>query len=246
MIIRRMADAIRDQNWFTVIVEILIVVIGIFLGLQVTEWSEARGDRADEQRYLAELKTDLGYALQEIDETMKNAQLRVAAGAFVFEGSGRLETSESFKRMGENFALPDQQEANPENHLPLIFSIARIVDKHGDAYAELVATGSVGILQDRSLVRELSKYYSRYDEIQTGDQINWSQMMLAQEKFQNRGIAMTAPMKPQDFLALMEKNSELNAVVKNVISLAGWQVVRLSNLRADTEAILAKVQEARQ
>lgn len=45
MIIRRMASAIRRQDWFQVIVEILIVVIGIFIGLQVTEWNEQRKDR---------------------------------------------------------------------------------------------------------------------------------------------------------------------------------------------------------
>lgn len=246
MILRKLADAIRTQNWFTVTIEILIVVIGIFLGLQVTEWNEARWDRADEQRYLAELETDLGFALQEIDETMNNARLRKAAGAFVFEGAGQLETFASFKRMGKNFGLPRQEEANPENHLPLIFSVTRIVDKHGDAYAELVATGNIGILRDRSLVRELSRYYSRYDEIQTGDQINWEQMKLAQEAFQKQGIAMTASINPQDFIILLEQNSELDAMVKNVTALAGWQVIRLSNLRADTEAILAKVQEARQ
>ena len=38
MILRKMADAIRGQNWFTVVLEILIVVIGIFIALQVDDW----------------------------------------------------------------------------------------------------------------------------------------------------------------------------------------------------------------
>ena len=38
MILRRLADAIRDQSWFTVALEIMIVVIGIFIGLQVDGW----------------------------------------------------------------------------------------------------------------------------------------------------------------------------------------------------------------
>lgn len=42
MIIRRIAEAIRAQNWFTVIIEILIVVIGIVIGMQVTQWNEDR------------------------------------------------------------------------------------------------------------------------------------------------------------------------------------------------------------
>ncbi len=42
MILRRLADAMREQNWFTVALEILIVVIGILIGLQVDGWYEQR------------------------------------------------------------------------------------------------------------------------------------------------------------------------------------------------------------
>ena len=35
MILRKLADAITAQNWFTVVLEVLIVVVGIFIGLQI-------------------------------------------------------------------------------------------------------------------------------------------------------------------------------------------------------------------
>jgi len=63
MIIRRMAEAIREQNWFTVVIEILIVVIGIFLGLQVTEWNDERRARGEEQQYLARLQSDISSSI---------------------------------------------------------------------------------------------------------------------------------------------------------------------------------------
>ena len=37
MILRRLAEGIREQNWFTVVLEVLIVVVGIFIGLQVDD-----------------------------------------------------------------------------------------------------------------------------------------------------------------------------------------------------------------
>ena len=40
MILRKLANAVTDQNWFTVVLEILIVVIGIFIGLQVDDWHQ--------------------------------------------------------------------------------------------------------------------------------------------------------------------------------------------------------------
>jgi hypothetical protein len=55
VILRKLAEAIREQNWFTVLLEILIVVIGIFLGLQVDGWNELRKDRVKEGVYLERL-----------------------------------------------------------------------------------------------------------------------------------------------------------------------------------------------
>lgn len=48
MILRRIVDAFRRQDWFTVFVETMIVVLGVFLGLQVNNWNAARSERAKE------------------------------------------------------------------------------------------------------------------------------------------------------------------------------------------------------
>ena len=39
MILRKLAAAMKEQNWVTVVLEILIVVVGIFVGLQVDGWN---------------------------------------------------------------------------------------------------------------------------------------------------------------------------------------------------------------
>ncbi|WP_370235700.1 MULTISPECIES: hypothetical protein [Henriciella] len=63
MILRRLATSIRKQDWFTVIIETLIVVFGVFIGLQVNNWNEARKDRMEaetsRERLIAELQADL-------------------------------------------------------------------------------------------------------------------------------------------------------------------------------------------
>tara|TARA_R110000796_G_scaffold57279_1_gene132312 strand:+ start:720 stop:992 length:273 start_codon:yes stop_codon:yes gene_type:complete len=46
MIFQRLATSIREQDWFTVAVETLIVVFGVFIGLQVNNWNAASQDRA--------------------------------------------------------------------------------------------------------------------------------------------------------------------------------------------------------
>ncbi|MCR9224024.1 MAG: hypothetical protein NXH70_08120 [Hyphomonas sp.] len=242
MILRRVTKHVKDQNWFAVGIDFFIVVVGVFVGLQVQNWSERQGDRSAEQRYLIELRQDLEMALNEIDETIANAELRRAAGAYVFDGAPPPNAVSTFKKMQRNFLGEDAAGAAPEDYLPLIFSVARIVDKHGDTYAELVATGNIGVFEDRSIARELSTYYSRYDEIQTGDEMNWTQMTKTREILQNRGISMTSPISPTNFITRVRDDDEIEAALQNVAGLAGWQVKRLSNLRDETEGTLARIE----
>lgn len=58
MILQRLASAIRHQNWSQIITEILIVVIGIFLGLQVTDWNEERKTQIVKNETLHNLTND--------------------------------------------------------------------------------------------------------------------------------------------------------------------------------------------
>jgi hypothetical protein len=59
MILRRLTDAFRRQDWFTVAVETLIVVLGVFLGLQVNNWNSDRQARSAERGTLMRLYEDL-------------------------------------------------------------------------------------------------------------------------------------------------------------------------------------------
>ena len=59
MIIGRIARSVTQQNWSTVLVELLVVVVGIFLGLQATAWHEDRQARADGYYYLDLLRRQL-------------------------------------------------------------------------------------------------------------------------------------------------------------------------------------------
>lgn len=55
MILQRLATSLRKQDWFTVAVETLIVVFGVFIGLQVNNWNAARVMRADEADLLSRM-----------------------------------------------------------------------------------------------------------------------------------------------------------------------------------------------
>lgn len=65
MILRRLAAAFRRQDWSTVGVEIIIVVLGVFIGIQVANWNEWRQDRALEQEYLGRLYGDVVMSIED-------------------------------------------------------------------------------------------------------------------------------------------------------------------------------------
>ena len=59
MVIRRIRDHVATQNWFAVAVDLGIVVLGVFLGTQVSNWNEARHDRDQGHAYRVRLIEEL-------------------------------------------------------------------------------------------------------------------------------------------------------------------------------------------
>lgn len=59
MILRRFIKHVRNENWFAVSLDFMVVVIGIFIGMQVTEWNSDRKDRHLEDIYLERLARDI-------------------------------------------------------------------------------------------------------------------------------------------------------------------------------------------
>ena len=59
MILRRLASAFHKQDWFTVFLEIIIVVLGVFLGLQAQSWTSEQGRRQLELRYTERLHEEV-------------------------------------------------------------------------------------------------------------------------------------------------------------------------------------------
>ncbi|MDT8442536.1 MAG: hypothetical protein RQ723_12890 [Desulfuromonadales bacterium] len=59
MILRRVIEHVREQNWFAVSIDFLIVIVGVFIGIQVANWNDARRDREAEALYLDRLQQEL-------------------------------------------------------------------------------------------------------------------------------------------------------------------------------------------
>ncbi len=59
MIFRSIKAHIEKENWFAVGIDFFIVVVGVFIGMQVANWNEARSDRIDEQATIKALHEEM-------------------------------------------------------------------------------------------------------------------------------------------------------------------------------------------
>ena len=69
MILRRLTENLRAQNWTAITIEFLIVILGVFLGTQVSNWNEERLDRAATDKMLAQLAPELRSQIEFFDSS---------------------------------------------------------------------------------------------------------------------------------------------------------------------------------
>ena len=59
MLLRRITEHVRAQNWTAIAIDFVIVVVGVFIGIQVSNWNEDRQNASRTQNYYARLIDDL-------------------------------------------------------------------------------------------------------------------------------------------------------------------------------------------
>ena len=153
MILNRIAKTIQSGNWGTIVLEILIVVVGIFLGLQVDDWNELRKERLRETRYLERLYEDLEKDIQSIGNSLDSYTVREDMVDFLL---ATIKNPELVRSDPSLFIRSIQMAA---------FTNPPSISDH--TFEEVKFSGDLVIIQDESLRSDLSKYYTdieRYRE----------------------------------------------------------------------------------
>lgn len=68
MIFRNFSKHLKEQNWFGVGLDFLVVVLGIFVGFQASEWNQSRLDRQEADYQLGFLHDELIIAIQAAEQ----------------------------------------------------------------------------------------------------------------------------------------------------------------------------------
>ncbi|NNU16527.1 hypothetical protein HK107_09365 [Parvularcula sp. ZS-1/3] len=153
MIFRRILEHVRTQNWIAVGIDFVIVVVGVFIGIQLGNWNEERAGQTRAVGYLERLAADLDLTTESFENNR------------IFR--------EQVRDQGER-ALSFYEDRGSASDWQVISAFMEASHSIGvrsvrATYEELTSTGDVALLEDSELMRELGVYYG---EIKINDLIS--------------------------------------------------------------------------
>jgi hypothetical protein len=86
MILRRLTENLRLQNWTTITIELAIVIIGVFVGNSVNDWSQERAADRETRDLLVELRPEMIQQRQSMESIRKYLQITGRYADVAFAG----------------------------------------------------------------------------------------------------------------------------------------------------------------
>jgi len=189
--------------------EILLVVIGILIALQINNWNDNRLSEKSESQYYLRLLEDvkeekviLQAALNYSTQVIGHAREAIS----VYENS------------------PDAN-PNPVDNLISMYQASQIIDPNSaeSTYKELIATGQINLIQNDSLKTALMRYY----------EVNWTES--AMFKLENKYRENLRGKMPNDIQTeIRSKCGDVFIKIRN-----GYEVYLQENCKVDIDTILA-------
>ena len=135
MILRRLSQSLKEQNWTAIVIEFVLLVSGVFLGIQVSNWNADRELSKKSAGFTERLAADLRveawgyeYLIEYNKDVLANA--RRALDAL----TGHRPLSD------EQFVIAAYRASQYESQ-----------DRRRATYDELVSTGTIGLITDQKL-----------------------------------------------------------------------------------------------
>ena len=162
MILRRLTQSLKEQNWTAIVIEFVLLVSGVFLGIQVSNWNIERESRQKSALFTARLVADLRveawgyeYLIGYNKDVLANARRALDA----LTGDAPLSD--------QQFVIAAYRATQYESQ-----------DRRRATYDELVSTGTIGLITDDKVRRTAIAIYSTTLIDQTMDESKQSEYRL--------------------------------------------------------------------
>jgi hypothetical protein len=146
MLLRRFKDHVISENWFAVVLDLAVVVVGLFIGLQVDNWWGAQKDAQLESAYLLEIQEDFEANKSDLESKILDTEQVIRDMIVLHAQSSLEEPSLSSTELNKRFSSI--------NRMPTFRLVSR-------AYANLTGSGDLKLIQNRRLKNALAAYYSQ-------------------------------------------------------------------------------------
>jgi hypothetical protein len=245
MILRRLADNLRAQNWTAIAIEFVLLVLGVFLGIQVANWNEARAERELVRGHLSEIAEDLRKHLALDDALLGSARLRIAAVDYIHHEAFGTDLPATLVLATETWKAPADN-VYPKDRLDSLMgavNLVRISVSARSGYESITSSGRLGLLKNRELARRIQAYYGDYDELLDTNAVF--------RVFRNDGIRQQYPFGVSVFdqrpaaeiVALARDNPGFAAYLRSQREWAIVQYGLLDQTSKDTTVLLAAIEQ---
>ena len=205
MLLRKLAVAVQRQDWFTVLLEIFIVMVGIFLGLQASAWNQSRIDRAEEAVFLAALYDDI-LALEKNSSAL--VDLRVEELKAIAASSDVLFGKVAWRELTEF-----ECDAISTSHSPGIVATSL------PSWAALRDAGRTGIVSNADLRRDLATLTQKRESLDritsVAEQANFDLLSMHPELFSKAPVRTELPETPERIYFITESSCDAKALSQN-------------------------------
>jgi hypothetical protein len=148
MILRRVIAHFREQEWTAIGLDFLIVVVGVFVGLQVNNWNEARADARREVFYLTSLRQDFDFIIAELEGDAARYEEIAKSMSLLLEQS---RTQSPDASLAELHAAASQL---------ILMEGTPIVS---DTYLNLTGSGDLAIIKSQTIKNSLAAFNGQAD-----------------------------------------------------------------------------------
>jgi len=176
--------------------EIILVVIGILIALQINNWNENQKDIEKEQYYLSSILKSIETSQSELDRVIKNSE----------------NTSLYTKRLLDYITFPHKEELSVRALDSLIFNSGdySLISLNDGAVQEILSTGNLDLIKDEEIRLFLASWDKRMHSIRKFESYSEDLSLQYQNylynyidvKRKNKDVSLSViiPEKKQDFL----------------------------------------------
>jgi len=252
-LLHRLINSLRTQNWTAIGLEFLVVVFGVFLGLQATNWNAGLSDRRDEAQALREIAADIRQDRREMVGARNVALRRLAAMREVLILARGQAPTEVNLRSGTGEAAGGYVRTSVPQTPPLtadergamwsIIGSAYYPSPTSPSFDSLISSGRIHILRDDALVRDIQTYrlVSGY-LIATQNETLRPISVTVRERGEAHGLSSIGLVDEQELAREVADSPELAAIIE---SQMGWAMVHLQRMEDVEErgaALLARIE----